>query len=133
MSLPWVRLEADIAAHDKVLALLSDPSPRRWQAMASYVFALGWSGAHGTDGHIPATALPFVHGTTMTARLLVKHRMWEENGTGWHIHNFGQRQELSAITEGKRAAQRTAARKTNCQRYHGKWCGCWRKDGEDST
>src|SRR5437868_7186513 len=61
MSLPWVRLDSNIASHDKILALLSDPSPKRWQAAASYMFALGWSGDHGTDGRIPQAALPFVH------------------------------------------------------------------------
>lgn len=130
MTLPWVRLDVNIAAHDKVLSLLCDPSPKRWQAMASYMFALGWAGGAGTDGHIPLSALAFVHGTPTTARLLVKHDLWDENGRGWVIRNYEQRQELTLITEGKRAAQRAAARKTNCERWHGKACGCWRKESE---
>ena len=52
MGLPWVRLDANIATHDKILNLLSDPSKHKWQAIASYMFALGWSGGHGTDGEI---------------------------------------------------------------------------------
>jgi hypothetical protein len=125
MSLPWVRLDSSIASHDKTLALLSDPSPKRWQAMASYMFALGWSGEHSTDGHIPTAALPFVHGSKTTAELLVKYDFWERAVGGWQIKNYATRQELAVVTEGKRAAQRLAALRTNCKRYHGPNCGCW--------
>lgn len=128
MALPWVRLDANIASHDKVLALIADPSPKRWQALASYVCALGWSGAAGTDGWIPQYALGMVHGNQTTARLLAKYDFWDEGIGGWKIRNYEQRQELTVVTEGKRAAQRAAARKTNCERHHGKDCGCWRDE-----
>jgi hypothetical protein len=118
MSLPWVRLDSHIGSHDKILNLLSDPSPKRWQAAFSYVAALGWAGDHGTDGAIPRTALPFVHATTTTARLLVIYRLWEETLNGWQIVNFAERQELSAITAGKREATRRASEKANCTRWH---------------
>lgn len=127
MALPWVRLDSHIASHDKILALLADPSPKRWQASASYMFALGWSGDHGTDGAVPTMALPFVHGTPATARLLVKYRLWTEALTGWQIVNYAERQELSVITAGKREARRIAAEKANCKRWHGP--ACWAHDG----
>lgn len=130
MALPWVRLDANIASHDKILSLLDDPSPKRWQAAASYVFALGWAGGTGSDGHIKPSALRMVHGTSATARLLVKYGLWEEKDHGWLIHNYAARQELTIVTEAKRSSQRLAARKTNCERYHGKNCGCWRPRGE---
>lgn len=126
MALPWVRLDANIASHDKILHLLSDPSPKKWQAAASYMFALGWAGGTGTDGHIPTAALPFVHGTATTARLLVKYRLWDEATAGFQIHNFDHRQELLIVSESKRAAQRAGALKGNCIRHHGPDCGCWR-------
>lgn len=125
MALPWVRLDSHIASHDKVLALLADPSPKRWQAAFSYVCALGWSGDQGTDGKVPTTALPFVHGTTTTARLLVKYRLWEEGTACWRIVNFLERQEMSAVTAGKREARRMAAEKGNCSRWHGP--NCWKE------
>ncbi len=54
MGLPWVRLDSNIASHDKILHLLSDPSPKRWQAAASYMFAMAWSGGQGcTARHRP--------------------------------------------------------------------------------
>jgi hypothetical protein len=128
VSLPWVRLDSSIASHDKTLSLLADPSPKRWQAMTSYLFALGWCGEHGTDGEISAVALPFVHGTKATAALLVKYGFWETTERGWKIRNYAQRQELAVVTEGKRAAQRLSAIRTNCKRYHGQNCGCWESE-----
>jgi hypothetical protein len=128
MALPWVRLDANIASHDKMLHLLADPSPKRYQAAASYMFGLAWSGGTGTDGHIPVTALPFIHGTQVTARLLVKYHLWVEATAGWQIRNFDQRQELTIVSESKRAAQRAGALKANCRRFHGPDCGCWRNE-----
>jgi hypothetical protein len=119
MALPWVRLDSHIASHDKILALISDPSAKRWQAAFSYVSAIGWSGDQGTDGRVPKTALPF---TTSTARLLVKYQLWDEALTGWTIRNFAERQELSVITAGKREMKRVAAEKGNCVRWHGPTC-----------
>jgi hypothetical protein len=122
MALPWVRLDSHIGSHDKILALLSDPSPKRWQASFSYVCALGWSGDQGTDGKIPTVALAFVHGNATTARLLVKYRLWTEQAAGYEIVNFAERQELAAITAGKREVRRFAAEKANCPK-------CWTDKG----
>lgn len=127
MGLPWVRLDANIASHDKILALLADKSPRKWQAAASYVFALGWAGAAGTDGYVPTYALGSVHGTNVTARLLCKHGLWIEGVGGWRIPNYEQRQELTIVAESKRAAAQLASRKANCARWHGPSCGCWKE------
>lgn len=123
MSLPWVRLDSHIGSHDKILNLLNDPSPKKWQAAFSYCCALGWAGDQGTDGLIPPVALNFVHGTPATARLLVKYRLWAEATNGWEIVNFLARQEMAAVTAGKREARRVAAEKGNCARWHGP--GCW--------
>jgi hypothetical protein len=126
MSLPWVRLDANIASHDKMLDLLG--RPRGKEAAAVYCFALGWSGGHGTDGHIPAAALPLLHGTKAHANALVQANLWELDpaGNGWWIRNYATRQQLGVVTEAKRDAQRAAASKTNCIRWHGPDCGCWK-------
>lgn len=127
MALPWVRLDSHIGSHDKILSLLADPSPKRWQAAFSYCCALGWSGDQGTDGRIPPVALGFIHGTTTTARLLVKYRLWSEAVNGWEIVNYAERQELTVITAAKREGRRVAAEKANCNRWHGK--NCWTEKG----
>lgn len=128
MSLPWVRLDSNIATHDKILALAADPSTAKWQAAFSYTCSLGWSGGHGTDGFIPKTALPMVHGNPKTARLLEKYRLWTEAPGGFRIVNFELRQELSAVAEGKKTALRVASAKANCVRWHGDSCGCWQRE-----
>lgn len=127
MPLPWVRLDSNVAQHDKILALINDKSPKKWQAMSSYFFALAWSGGQGTDGFIPSYALNSVHGTQQTARLLVMYRLWEEGLAGYRIVNYETRQELTIVAEAKRAAQAAGARKANCKRWHGPDCGCWKE------
>ena len=129
MPLPWVRIDTNLPMHDKILALVHDPSPKRWQAASSYVFAICWSGAAGTDGHVSRAALAAVHGTPQTARLLVKYGLWEENGAGWHVRNFAQRQPMNAVTEAAHESARRHGRRGNCIRWHGKDCGCWKEDG----
>lgn len=127
MSLPWVRLDTNISTHDKILELVGDPSARRWQAVASYMFSIAWSGGHGTDGRIPRAALPMVHGNDTTAKLLCKYRLWEARTADWLIVNYAARQELDVITEAKRAAQSLGGRKARCRQYHGPDCGCWKE------
>lgn len=131
MALPWVRLDSNIGSHDKILDLLSDPSPKKWQAAASYMFSIAWSGGHGTDGRIPKTALPFVHGTESTAKILCKYRLWEARTADWLIVNYAERQELDVVTASKQEARRIASEKANCRRWHGKTCwtstGCSRE------
>lgn len=125
MALPWARLDVNIGSHDKVLSLLDDPSPKKWQAYASYMTAIGWSVGHGTDGRIPASALPFVHGTTTTARLLVKYGLWSEATNAWNIHNFAEYQVLNVVDSEVSRSKKKAAQKGNCKRWHGSDCRCW--------
>ena len=126
MSLPWVRLDANIASHDKILTLLQNGAGVK--AAWSYVCSLGYSGGHGTDGLIPFSALPFIHCTKSLAALLVAHGLWEPDQLGWRIPNWSDRQQTSTATESKRAAQSAGARKANCVRWHGPDCGCWKGD-----
>lgn len=126
MSLPWVRLDSNIASHDKILELIDERDGYR--AAFVYLCSLGWAGGQGTDGAIPKRALKMIHGTERHAQMLVNHRLWEyaEDGKSYVIRNWAQRQELEAIAEGKRAAQRLGALKGNCKRHHGPDCGCWK-------
>jgi hypothetical protein len=124
MALPWFRVDSHIGSHPKVLGLLADPSPKRWQAFTSYICAIGWSVDHETDGAIPLIALPFIHGTPATARLLATYRLWTETNQGWQIHNFAERQELAVVTHEKRSAQSKGGKKARCVANHGPNCGC---------
>lgn len=132
MGLPWVRMDTSMPSHDKILALLSDPSPKKWQAVASYTFAIMWSGAQGTDGRVPTAALPFVHGTPQTARLLVKYGLWIEHPAAYEIKNYAERQQLEQTTAEITEQRKHASAKANCIRWHGINCGCWR-DSDPAT
>lgn len=126
MALPWVRLDSNFHAHDKVLTLLDDPSVKKWQAIALYAFALGWSGGQETDGRIPRSALGVLHGTPTAARLLVKYGLWDELPTGWEIRNYAVRQQLSNETYTIRKSQSIGGKKGGCVKNHGPDCGCWK-------
>jgi hypothetical protein len=125
MSLPWVRLDSNIATHDKVLALLK--SKDGYRAFTLYVCSLGYAGGHGTDGYVPKEALSVLHGTEKHAQMLIDRRLWEYHpeGAGYTIRNYDLRQELEMVTE----AKRLGAVKGNCIRWHGKDCGCWKRGG----
>ena len=125
MALPWVRLDANIGTHDKILDLLAERDGSK--AFVLYICALGWAGGQGTDGRIKASALPHIHGTRRLAKMLVDQGLWKYNGSAdsWAIHNWSERQELAVITD----ARHLAAKKANCVRWHRKDCGCW-KDSE---
>lgn len=126
MSLPWVRLDSNIASHDKITALLAERDGHK--AFTLYICAMGWSGGHGTDGYVPKHVLPLIHGTERTARLLEIHGLFDERPGGWQIRNYEARQELAVVAEMKRAGKSMAGRKSQCIQRHGPQCGCW-KDG----
>jgi hypothetical protein len=109
VSLPWVRLDANIATHDKTIKAIGRRNGKA--AMCVYMFAIAWSGGHGTDGHIPRAVLPMIHGTPADAAALEAVGLWEPDpaGDGWWIHNYAQRQETSDVTQAKRDQARAAA------------------------
>ena len=125
--LPWVRLAANIYSHDKILQLKA----RRdgWRAIAVYMQSLAYAGGHGTDGFIARHVLPVIDGTERIALMLCEVRLWDYAEGGYQIHNWADRQEPAWITEKKRESQRASAARTNCKRYHGPDCGCWKNGG----
>jgi hypothetical protein len=122
-------LDSNIFTHDKVLWLLNQRDGYR--AYAVYTFSLAYSGSHSTDGIVPKLALPVIHATARCAVLLVEAGMWEYAEGGYRIRNWDQRQELAVITESKRLASQLGARKTNCRRWHGPDCTCWKDENAD--
>lgn len=126
MGLPWVRMDTNLPQHDKILALISDPSPKKWQAIACYHFGIEWSAGTGSDGNVPQYALSAIHCTAPVARLLVKYGLWDEAPNGWNIRNYADRQQLSGETYTVRKSQKDGGSKGNCIRWHGPDCGCWK-------
>jgi hypothetical protein len=128
MSLPWVRLDSNIASHDKVLRLLAMPNGAK--AFVLYTCALGYCGGHATDGRVEPYALPMLHGTPKLAQMLVEVRLWAYDpggGGAYYMPNWAERQELAMVTEAKRAAQRLGGLKGSCVKNHGPGCGCWKQ------
>lgn len=124
MALPWVRVDSNIATHDKILDLLGRKNGR--SIAFSYVCAIAYSGGNGTDGHIPFAALPFIHATKRDAEVLVEVGLFEPNPRGWTIRNYANRQQLSFVSDQVRDTKKRASAKANCIRWHGDTCGCWK-------
>jgi len=125
MALPWVRIDAGIATHDKILNLLAQ---RNGRAIAfSYICAIAYSGGNGTDGLIPFNALRYIHATKRDAETLVEADLFVPDRLGWMIRNYNHRQQMSASAEAVRRSQREGALRANCVRWHGKDCDCWKE------
>lgn len=80
----WTKLGDDFTDDPSLLAL---PRPVR----LVHVEALVWCNRHGTDGHIPAHALPRVTDEpdpTSAAEQLVAAGMWKPTEAGWEIVAF---------------------------------------------
>jgi hypothetical protein len=121
MGLPWVRLDTGIATNHKMLTLIAHKQHR---AITAYVFGLAYCGGQGSDGFIPAAALPFIHATKRDAQHLVDAGLWHVSDItpGWIVNDWGDYQP----TQDDREARTTKSRKGNCIRWHGHACGCWR-------
>jgi len=107
MGLPWVRLDSQFPHNPKVLALAED---RNWRAIAAYTCSLSYCGAHGTDGFIPAGALPFIHATRKEATQLVAVGLWRADGKGgWVLPDWTEYQPTSKQAEERSSRMRALA------------------------
>lgn len=106
MALPWVRLDTGFAQNPKVLHLIED---KKWQAIVLYVAGLGYAGQHGTDGFIPSSALPFLHGTKRNATDLVSVGLWIPCRGGHDINGWIEFQPTNAENEARRLKAKAAA------------------------
>ena len=108
MGLPWFRADTNLPTHDKILDLIG-ASPKGKGAAFVYFCSLANGVGNDSGGVIKRAALPFIHGTTADARLLVEAGLWDVVDGGWTIHNFGTRQLVGA-SEQVKAEQIAAAR-----------------------
>lgn len=124
MALPWVRLDTQFASNPKILALVS---AKKHRAIVAWVSSLGYSGAHGTNGFLPAACLPFIHATKVDATDLVMARLWHCAEGGWVINDWDEYQYSNEDYDDRKRKLERASKKANCVRWHGEACGCWRK------
>jgi len=87
MGLPWVRLDTQFPSNPKVLELVAK---KQQPAAFAYLCSLAYAGQHGTDGYIPAYALPFIHATNQIAKQLVDVGLWHPAPGGWDINGWDE-------------------------------------------
>lgn len=105
--LPWIRLDTGFPSNAKILALISD---RKEGAALGYVCALAWSGGQGTDGFIPAVALPLCHLTVTTARSLCDAGLFLPVLGGYQINDWTEYQQSTTETAARSEKAQAAAR-----------------------
>lgn len=106
MGLPWVRLDTQWPHNPKFLMLVED---KKWRAICVYMAGLGYSGVHGTNGYVPAVALPMLHGTRKEAGELVEVRLWAPAQGGWDINGWAEFQPSTEENEERSRKAREAA------------------------
>lgn len=112
MGLPWVRLDTQFASNPKFLYLIED---RQWRSIVVWTAGLAYCGTHGTDGFIPKSALPMLHGTPKDAKNLAEVGLWIEGLGGWQINDWLEFQPSNEEVQKRRKKARDAAMK----RWHG--------------
>lgn len=115
--LNWFRLDSDIAQNPKIVDLITSNGQRGAAAAFVFVASIGYSAAHNTDGEIRKSVLPFIHGTTATARLLVDVGLWEADETGWWITRYAEHQPTKATREAISAAKSEAGKRGAAARW----------------
>ena len=106
MSLPWIRLDTQFATNPKVLELVEN---KAFSALFTYVCGLGYAGSHGTDGYIPASALPFIHGNKRQAQQLVNVGLWLNAPCGYDVNDWAEYQQSSVESQKRRQTAQLAA------------------------
>lgn len=115
--LPWVRIDSDLAQNPKIAELASEHGQKGLAAAFVFICSIGHCAAHNTDGEIKKAMLPFIHGTTATARLLVETGLWEVAEKGWRVVNYASHQPMKAARDADAAARSEAARKAANARW----------------
>lgn len=113
MGLPWVRLDTQFPQNPKILNLIED---KKYRAAFVWTASLAYAGAHGTDGFLPTSCLPFLHATKADAKNLVDERLWLECIGGWEINSWAEFQPSNAETQDRKKKAKDAA----MVRWHGK-------------
>lgn len=107
MGLPWVRLDTSMPDNPKILGVLAERDGHR--SAFVWICCLTYAGKHGTDGFIPKSAMPFVHGRSSDfARLVASNALRVVPG-GWEIPGWGEFQESNEETQKRSERARHAA------------------------
>lgn len=121
MGYPWVRMDSNVAANDKIADLVEDGGVKGKAAGFVYLCALGYAAGQETDGFIRRSALKFIHGVAADAELLVQAGLWVVVEDGWAIKNYGNRNVVGASQQA--AAEDVAAKRSEAGKKgaDGRW------------
>lgn len=106
----WARLDDELIDHRKIYAageLIGKNGPA--VALGFYAVGLMWANKHLSDGHLPLTVIKsfrHVDHPVSIADALVKAELWERNGNGYLIHDFGDVNPAAAKVKAKRRRDR---------------------------
>lgn len=106
MALPWIRLDTQFPSNPKILALVE---AKKHRAAFAWVCALAYSGAHGTDGFLPASCLPFIHATKGDADDLARVGLLAVAPGGWDINGWSEFQQSSEESALRKKRAQSAA------------------------
>jgi hypothetical protein len=110
----WTRLDDALLGHPKLIEageLLGKDG--RAIALGVFVASLLWSNRHLTDGKIPLSFLSEtgpMRAPVSVADALVKAGLWEKNGAGFVIHDYGDYNESAAEVKARRRRDRQRKR-----------------------
>jgi len=110
----WARLEDELIDHRKIFAageVLGPNGPAI--ALGFYTIGLLWSNKHLTDGYLPSPVVRSfrqVAKPALVAEALVKAGLWEKNGSGYQIHDYGEFNFSAATVKANRRADRLRKR-----------------------
>lgn len=90
----WARLEDELIDHHKIFAA-GELIGKNGAAVALGLYAVGlmWANKHLTDGHLPLPVVKnfrHVANPAAVADALVQAGLWEKNGSGYVIHDYGE-------------------------------------------
>jgi hypothetical protein len=103
-----VRLDTQWTHNPKFLMLAED---KKWRSICVYMAGLGYAGVHGTNGFIPAVALPMLHGTKREAAELVDVALWIPAQGGWDVNGWSEFQPSLQDAQTRSDRARKAAQK----------------------
>jgi hypothetical protein len=100
----WVRLEDNMIDHPKIIGL-SDRAFRLW------ITSLSYASRHETDGKLDRKIAERLLARGLGARKeLLEAGLWDENGTGYYIHDYLEYQPSKAESCDLRAKRAAAGR-----------------------
>lgn len=106
-TLAWVRLDTAMPRNQKILTLAAMKDGHR--AAFVWLCGLAYAGEQGTDGFIPAPALPMLHGKSTDAQKLLEVGLWHAAPGGWIVNDWNEYQQTNAETAERTKRARKAA------------------------